>query len=217
MSQNTVNVPAADPVAAPAADPAVNITLNGDTAVVTPAGVPAAEPAAAPEGLPEGFNSVADLAKSYNELRAKMSGAQPEAPAGTPADAAQPTAADVAAAAALTASLTAVAGTQQDLTSALDWARANLGESERTAFDAACDSGNEALARMAMQSVMSAFRAAVPVEPTRVQGEPAPAGPLVQPYASRAQVVADMNKLEYKQDPAFRNAVANRLAVSSIL
>jgi hypothetical protein len=198
------------------------ITADEERAEVTPkdAPPPATEPPPqeAPK-IPEKFKSVEELAKAYEELERKLGQqAQPPAPPAPPADSGQPTEAQVAADAAALAvaqAVTEAAGGEAALQEVVAWARENLPQADREAFDAALDTGNPVLAKMAMAQVSAAFRAENPVEPSLVRGTPAPASGDIKPYGSRLDVVRAMSDPRYDQgDPAYHAEVMRRLAVS---
>jgi hypothetical protein len=217
---------------APAAPPVVdtaNIQGDASTVEVKPGTIPAAtKTEQRAEWLPEGIADGPALAAAYAELRKKMSteGApKVETPAATtetttPAASktAEPTPEQKAAAQALTETLTKAAGDEATLKAAIEWAKVNLSEADRVAFDAACDTGNAGVQAMAMNNVMSAYREAVPVEPNLIRGETSPAAPAVPPYGSRQEMMRDMSSAAYKSgDPAFHAKVRARIAVSTIL
>lgn len=214
------------PPAAPVVD-TTNIQGDAGTVEVKPGTTPPApKTEERPEWLPEGITDGPALAAAYTELRKKMSaeGAPktetPAATTETPAavTTAEPTPEQKAAAQALTTTLTTAAGDEATLKAAIEWAKVNLTEADRVAFDTACDTGNAAVQTLAMNAVMAAYREAVPVEPNLIRGETAPAAPAVPPYGSRQEMMADMNTAAYKSgDPVFHARVRARIAGSTIL
>lgn len=107
-----------------------------------------------------------------------------------------------------------VAGGAEQLKSVLEWARVNLSKDEAAAYDAAVDSGNVQLVKLAMQTVVSKYSAATGTSPKLVTAEPAPST-TEKPYASNAEIIAAMSDKRYQTDPAYRKSVERRLAVST--
>lgn len=93
------------------------------------------------------------------------------------------------------------------------WASENLSDSEIDAFNGAITSGNSSQARLAIDGLVSRYRDNGGAEPTLVGGK---ASASVDTYSSWAQVTKDMGTPEYKKDPAFRDAVQQKLSRSSI-
>lgn len=121
-----------------------------------------------------------------------------------------------AVAAKLTTSLEEVAGGKAELATTLAWAKANLNAKDVAAYNAAIDSGNPELAKLALQGVVSQYVEANGKEPNSVKGgEGAPSAGDFQPYASNAQMIEDMSSRKYKTDPAFRKMVEQRLSVTN--
>jgi hypothetical protein len=121
-----------------------------------------------------------------------------------------------AVAAKLTTALEEVAGGKPELQATLEWAKANLNADEVAAYNAAIDSGNPQLAKLALQGVVASYTEANGKEPALLKGgESAPGSGGFVPYASNAQMTKDMRSPEYKTDPAFREMVKNRLSVTN--
>jgi hypothetical protein len=182
----------------------------------TPAATtPAAEAPAVtrPDYIPEKFwkgnieESAKVMAQSYVELERKQSGGTPEgtgsapqvtpvaeAPATTPA----PTTDDTAVTKAVEAALTKAAGSEAELKTQLDWARANATDSQKALFDAALDSGNPALVEMAYASIKGAYTAAMGSQGTRVTGESIPTSVGAKPFESQQEIIAFVNSAAYK-------------------
>ena len=93
------------------------------------------------------------------------------------------------------------------------WASENLSDSEIDAFNGSITSGNSSQARLAIDGLVSRYRDNGGAEPTLVGGK---ASASVDTYQSWAQVTKDMGTPEYKKDPAFRDAVQQKLSRSSI-
>lgn len=93
------------------------------------------------------------------------------------------------------------------------WARENLDESERQAFDAVVTSGNEGQAAFAIQGLYARFTAAEGQAPSRtIHG--ASRGPSVAPFRSMQEAVAAVKDPRYAKDPAYRADVQARYAAS---
>ena len=178
----------------------------------TPAATPAAETPARPEYIPEKFwkgtleESTKAMAASYGELERKQSGGTPEgtstAPQVTPAAEAPVTPSTTADEAAVTkaveSALTKVAGSEADLKTQLDWARANATDAQKALFDAALDSGNPALVEMAYAGIKSSYTAAMGSQGTRVVGESVPTTVGAKPFESQHEIIAFVNSAAYK-------------------
>lgn len=104
------------------------------------------------------------------------------------------------------------AGGEENYNEMAEWATENLSEDEVDAYNDAIVSGNSAQARLAIDGLVQRYRNAEGVQPRLVGGK---ASSSVDTYASWAQVTADMAKPEYKKDPAYRQAVSNKLARSN--
>lgn len=107
-------------------------------------------------------------------------------------------------------------GGRQELEATLKWAGANLSKEEIESTNEILRSGNEAAARLVLAGLQSRRLEAVGREPSFVTGAKTVPGASggIQPYASSAEMVADMSRPEYHNDPAFRANVMRRLAVS---
>ena len=104
------------------------------------------------------------------------------------------------------------AGGEENYNEMAEWATENLSDDEVDAYNDAIVSGNSAQARLAIDGLVQRYRNAEGVQPRLVGGK---ASASVDTYNSWAQVTADMAKPEYKKDPAFRQAVSNKLARSN--
>jgi hypothetical protein len=109
-----------------------------------------------------------------------------------------------------------VAGGDQGFSEMVDWAKSNLSPKEIATYNAAIDSGNPEMAKLAVAGVYQKFSAARPTEPKLFSGSTSQAT-VGEAYESVAQLTKDMATPEYKSDPAFRAKVQAKLARSSIL
>jgi hypothetical protein len=111
-----------------------------------------------------------------------------------------------------TATLEAVAGGKDQLKATLEWAKANLTEAERNGYDAALDSGNIELVKLAMQGVVSKYTAANGSDPALVGGGEETRSGDAAPFASQAEIIRAMQDPRYKTDTAYQAKVYARLA-----
>lgn len=95
-----------------------------------------------------------------------------------------------------------------------EWAGDNLTDADLDAFNALVESGSVEQARVAVKGLYAQFLAAGGKGPSLVQG--ATSGTDVKPFGSAAQVTEAMKDPRYANDPAYREQVEKRLAVSSI-
>ncbi len=107
--------------------------------------------------------------------------------------------------------LSSLAGGREALDGVLEWAASNLSAEEIAAYNTAADSRDAAGARLALQGVLSSYRAATGTEPALVNA-PGEKGGSGAGYESQAQVIAAMADPLYKTDPAYRAKVIARLA-----
>ncbi len=109
-----------------------------------------------------------------------------------------------------------LAGGQEQYQSTLDWAAANLSQEEQTAYNSTVESGDFEAAAIAVKGLQARHHQAEGTAPQLLKSEPeGPGGPV--PYESIAQLTSDMQSRDYKNDPAFRKKVENRLAISDIM
>ena len=96
-----------------------------------------------------------------------------------------------------------------------EWAGENLSDADLDAFNGLVEGGSVEQARVAVKGLYAQFVAAGGAGPALVQGGTSAAAD-VQPFGSTAQVTEAMSDPRYANDPAFREQVEKRLAVSSI-
>lgn len=94
-----------------------------------------------------------------------------------------------------------------------DWASENLSETEIEAFDEVVTAGTVDQAKMAVQGLYARFVSSGGKPPNVNQG--AVTGSSVKPFGSAAQVTQAMADPRYQNDPAYRQQVERRLAVSN--
>ena len=105
-------------------------------------------------------------------------------------------------------------GGEQNYQNMVQWASENLSESEQKSYDEVVESGSVDAAKFAVQGLYSRFQMSGKA-PTLMKGQTNGSG--VVPYNSIAQVREAMSDSRYKQDPAFRKQVEQRIAVSNVL
>lgn len=98
----------------------------------------------------------------------------------------------------------------------VDWASGTLSPAEIEAFNSTVNGGDAAKAALAVAGLKARHAAANPPEPRLMTRDVTPGGGAAA-YQSWAQVKADMQKPEYSKDPAFREQVKARLALSKSL
>lgn len=115
-------------------------------------------------------------------------------------------------AAAFTNEIYEIAGGEESYKEVSQWAAESLSEDEVDAFNGAVSSGNQTLAKLAVEGLMARYKGSGSAEPELLGGK---ASSSVETYTSWAQVTKDMGSAEYKKDPAFRKAVEAKLARSN--
>lgn len=106
------------------------------------------------------------------------------------------------------------AGGEQQYNAMVNWAAQNFSTEEIQAFDNVIESGDPATINLALRALSSSYNDAVGVDGTMLQGKASTARSV---YRSQAEVVREMNDPRYDRDPAFREAVMQKLARSGDL
>jgi hypothetical protein len=96
-----------------------------------------------------------------------------------------------------------------------EWASENLSEGDLDGFNSIVENGSVEQAKMAVKGLYSQFISAGGNPPELSQG--GTSGSSVKPFGSAAQVTEAMRDPRYSSDPAFRDNVEKRLAVSNVL
>lgn len=109
----------------------------------------------------------------------------------------------------------AVAGGAESFDEVVAWAAENMSREEKVAYNKAIDSGDLDQAKLAVAGITQKFQAVRPSEGKRIQGGSGTS--TGDSYASLAQMTADMSNPLYKNDPAFRKSVENKIRNSKIL
>jgi len=99
------------------------------------------------------------------------------------------------------------------------WAASSWNAQQLEAYNAAIDSGNKGQIQLALKALKAEYMAANPPAPAKPKLVHAQnfAGGGVQAYKSLAEAQRDFTNPLYNQDPAFREQVGRRLAVSNIM
>tara|TARA_R110001599_G_scaffold236158_1_gene435365 strand:- start:2418 stop:3215 length:798 start_codon:yes stop_codon:yes gene_type:complete len=96
-----------------------------------------------------------------------------------------------------------------------DWASENMTDGDLDGFNSIVETGSIDQAKMAVKGLYAQYISAGGQPPELSQG--GTSGSSVKPYGSAAQVTEAMRDPRYSSDPAFRQNVENRLAVSNVL
>lgn len=213
-----------------------------------------------PEGLPEKFNSVEDLAKSYQELQQKLGTPEAEETSQEGAVEQSEEAVDQvteaigsdafekysteyfqnenklseesykelqekynfspdlvdsfirgqeAVAQNELNDVHSVVGSAEKYNEVMEWAQENLPEADIDVYNSVVENGDISAIKLSLQGLYARYASENGVDPTLVQGggRARSAG-----YDSRQQMIDDMKRPEYKDDPAFREQVERRLA-----
>jgi len=96
-----------------------------------------------------------------------------------------------------------------------EWATDNMAEGDLDAFNSIVEGASVEQARVAVKGLYAQFVAAGGQGPALVHGSTSGSGG-VKPFGSTAQVTEAMRDPRYGNDPAYREQVEKRMAVSSI-
>lgn len=96
------------------------------------------------------------------------------------------------------------------------WAAQNVGQRELETYNDMVNSGNPAQAKAAVTWIKSMYTEANGSEPNLLNGD-SRSEQGADPYLSTAQLTAAMRDPRYRSDPAYRQEVIQRLAVSKIM
>lgn len=108
-----------------------------------------------------------------------------------------------------------MAGGEDSYNEMIQWAAENLDKNEIESFNYVTNTGNMPAIRFAVEALNNRFKAAEGYEGKMITGRKADNG--VKPYRSNAELARDIADPRYSSDPAFRQDVEERLAVSSNL
>ena len=110
--------------------------------------------------------------------------------------------------------LKGVAGGDEGYTEMMGWAKSNLKKAEVDMYDQVMDQGNPLAAFFAVQALKYRFDDAKGVDGEMLQGK-APKS-TADTFKSQAQVVKAMSSPEYDKDPAYRQAIYDKLERSNL-
>lgn len=96
----------------------------------------------------------------------------------------------------------------------VEWASESLPPAEVDAFNKAIDSGDMSMVNMAVNGLAARYRSEVGTEPQLIQGETT--GNSGGSFNSAAELTAAMRDPRYQNDPAYRQAVAQKLSRSNV-
>ena len=105
-------------------------------------------------------------------------------------------------------------GTQEKFQEMAEWAKTDWDGLDD--YNTAIASGNQAVVKMALNNLKAAFERSRGSEPKTLIGGKSSSGGESDVYNSRQEMVKDMQDKRYKNDPAFREKVASKLARSNI-
>jgi len=108
------------------------------------------------------------------------------------------------------------AGGAEKYTEMVNWAKANMSNSEIDAYNAAVSGGNVDQAKLAVMGLSAKYEKAVGSDPQRLIGGQS-SGSSSDVFESMAQVTAAMKDPQYKNDPAFRAKIQAKLARSNVI
>lgn len=110
-----------------------------------------------------------------------------------------------------------IAGGEEQFKAVIEWGNKNLDKDLADAYTDAIADGNIGIAKILFENIVTKYQAAVGKDPSLITAPTVPGastGP--QPFENWAQVQAEMNNPKYKDDPAFRKQVEQRLAKSKL-
>ena len=110
--------------------------------------------------------------------------------------------------------LKGVAGGDEGYTEMMTWAKANLKEAEVDMYDKVMDQGNPLAAFFAVQALKYRFDDAKGIDGEMLQGKAAKS--TGDTFKSQAQVVKAMSDPQYDKDPAYRQAIYDKLERSNL-
>jgi hypothetical protein len=117
-------------------------------------------------------------------------------------------------AAALTSAAHEAAGGAEKYGQVVEWAKDNLSKEDIQAFNKVIETGDHAQVKLAVAGLNASFVKAGGAEPSNIK--PGSNGGPSQ-YGSVAEVMKDMGDPRYQSDPAFRAAVEQKVARSTVL
>ncbi len=108
-----------------------------------------------------------------------------------------------------------ITGGRDKYSEMITWASQNLAPEEVLAFNTSVNSGDIAQAKLAVKGLFSQFSETEGLEPSLVRG--GVSGESGSVFRSLAELTEAMSNPKYKNDPAYRQDVINKLARSNIM
>lgn len=106
------------------------------------------------------------------------------------------------------------AGGQEQYASLIEWAKGSLEKDAKLAFNKAVQSGDKQIAALAVTGLKAQYEAANGRSGQLLHGKGGATG--VKPFESAAEVTDAMRNPKYRNDPAYRKQVTERLAISKV-
>lgn len=110
--------------------------------------------------------------------------------------------------------VTSVVGGRESYNRMIEWARVNLSSDEIAAFDRTVTSGDLSVAQLASEGLYRRYTSAVGTNNRQITGSTN--GQVTDVFQSTAQVTAAMRDARYRNDPAYRQAIAEKISRSNI-
>ena len=105
-------------------------------------------------------------------------------------------------------------GGEQQYNALMDWASNNLSQDQINSFDNLVNTGDKNSIQLAVNGMLAQYQNDNGYEGRMLTGKPAKTNTDV--YQSQAQLVEAMNDPRYDRDPAYRNAVIEKLDRSNL-
>lgn len=106
-------------------------------------------------------------------------------------------------------------GGEESYRAMTEWASNTLSPEEVTVFDTAVNSGDMTQTMSAVKGLQARYQMENGTQPNLLQGKTTGSG--TEAYASLDEMKREMQNPKYRTDPAFRQRVKNKLAVSDIM
>jgi hypothetical protein len=112
-----------------------------------------------------------------------------------------------------TQSILEAVGGKDTYDKAIEWAAENISKEDQADFNKVLESQNAAAIKFAAEALVQRYKSQADFQGKTYTGR-GDANPGVKPYRSREEVNTALSDPRYDRDPAYRNDVADRLAVS---
>ena len=113
-----------------------------------------------------------------------------------------------------TTNVKSMVGGEQAYNEMASWASKNMSDGEKKAYNAAVNSADMDTVKLAVDGLRAKYQAANGTEPSLMQGKATPVAE--QGFQSWAEVTAAMADPRYSKDPAYQEAVKQKLANSEL-